>query len=480
MASGAKSLDKVDAILMLALTSLTLALYTAFLTRSPLIYGWDGPYYLVQVRHIARTGFLKHGDPPLAFYYFYAISVLIGDITLGVKLGTAIMVALMAIPTYCLVKMEVGRRPEAVLGSMALAINPQLLRLSSEWLKNLVGSTFMLFSVFFFVRGVRHNRKGDLIASSIFLVASGLTHILALCTSLLFLILFVALTAICHRERAAEALEAFILVSLAPATIILVGLPLFPMYFSDFLKVKAFLTDLLWPSATSSYYMPLLAEQWMAYTVLGLSVIGFFTSIKHITFCEREKAILTMTFSLIGIFISAPITPPVWYQRLSLMGFLPTSFLVPMIAHEVRVLSDIAPILPRRVRHELTFSLAAFYLMLPMLALSRLNAMFIGPSLSDVELSDLVSMASIVPERSVVIAPNQALGYWAEYIFDCDFAKKLSPDLFTRYKHVLLLVMPGEKPLLPMRLLCTGQVLALYELMPLPSTDWWSSRPPSC
>ena len=46
------------------------------LTRYPLIYGVDGPYYLIQVRGLLEEGRLLYGDPPLAFILFALTSTL--------------------------------------------------------------------------------------------------------------------------------------------------------------------------------------------------------------------------------------------------------------------------------------------------------------------------------------------------------------------------------------------------------------------
>ena len=460
-------LDKVDLALLLALVGSTLAFYLAFLTRSPLIYGWDGPYYLVQLRHIARTGWLKYGDPPLAFYYFFAISALVGDFTLGIKLGTAMMAALMVVPAYCLVRQELGRRAEAVLAGATLALSPHLLRLSCDLLKNLVGSTFLMFSAFFFARGLRRDDGRDLLASSAFLLLASITHILAFCMNVAFLLLYTAFTAICNRQKAADALEGLAIVLSAPLALVLICFPLLPTYFSDLLKIGAFFRDLL--RSTGPSYIPFFLEQLLAYATLTICVSGFFPAVKHLRYGESSKAALTLTLSTLGTFISAPIAPPDWYWRLSLMGFFPICVLLPIIAHEARLLSDIAPILPREIRHELTTAVTATGFLVPLLLFTHFNFNLLGPSLDEPMLSDLMAMVDSVPKGSVVVAPNQAVGYWAEYLFDCDWARELEPDLFSRYDHVLVIAGPDfKKPSLPMRLLCVGEVLLLYELIPPP------------
>jgi len=67
------------------------AFYLEILTRHPLMYGIDGPYYLVQVRSLLETGRLEYGDPPLPFVLFAIFSIIFGgDLALGIKVCVAI------------------------------------------------------------------------------------------------------------------------------------------------------------------------------------------------------------------------------------------------------------------------------------------------------------------------------------------------------------------------------------------------------
>ncbi|HDI01533.1 MAG TPA: hypothetical protein ENF78_03815, partial [Candidatus Bathyarchaeota archaeon] len=179
MEGGQGALDKMDIALMAVAATSALVFYVLFLFRHPLPYGIDGPYYLTQVRAIERTGWLKYGDPPLAFYYFYALSVVLGDRILAVKLGTALAAASTVLPSYCLLKLELRGRWPALLGSLALAFSPHVIRLSWDFLKNLLGSVFFLASLYFYARSLRLNSSLSLAASSAFLLLASLTHSLA-------------------------------------------------------------------------------------------------------------------------------------------------------------------------------------------------------------------------------------------------------------------------------------------------------------
>jgi len=92
------------------------------------------------------------------------------------------------------------------------------------------------------------------------------------------------------------------------------------------------------------------------------------------------------------------------------------------------------------------------------------------PSIGREEYMDLLAMSELVEPGSVVVTPDLALGYWAEYVLDCDLAKWFSLELFERYEHVLLLLRKRGARFVyvgPVRLVYEGRALVLFELPPL-------------
>jgi len=193
--------------------------------REPLVYGIDGPYYLIQVRAIERTGRLKYGDPPLAFYVFYALSVLLGgNRTLGVKLGTALSATLLVPPAYCLLRFEFRRREAPAVGTLAMAFSPHLLRLSCDFLKNLMGTTLLMASLCFFALSARERSVKLALTSSVFLSLSGLTHSLAFAVALGLTVLYGTVKALVEREKRAELMRLLALALFPPVALALAGL----------------------------------------------------------------------------------------------------------------------------------------------------------------------------------------------------------------------------------------------------------------
>ena len=77
------------------------AFYLEILTRHPLMYGIDGPYYLVQVRSLLEAGRLEYGDPPLSFVLFAIFSTIFGGaLAFSIRVCVAIFGALSSVATY--------------------------------------------------------------------------------------------------------------------------------------------------------------------------------------------------------------------------------------------------------------------------------------------------------------------------------------------------------------------------------------------
>ena len=79
----------VEIILVLLVYFLGFGFYLWFYFRVQLMPMIDGPYYLIQVQSLLKTGTLVYGDPPLTFYLLTVTTLIYGDIMVGVKVGVA-------------------------------------------------------------------------------------------------------------------------------------------------------------------------------------------------------------------------------------------------------------------------------------------------------------------------------------------------------------------------------------------------------
>ena len=449
-------MDRLDLALVLAIGSPTLAFYLWFLMREPLVYGIDGPYYLIQVRAIERTGGLKYGDPPLAFYVFYALSILLdGNRTLGVKLGTALSAALLVSLAYCLLRLEFRRREAPAVGALAMAFSPHLLRLSCDFLKNLMGSTFLMASLCLLALSAREGSVKLALASSAFLLLSGLTHSLAFAVALGLTVLYGMVKALVEREKRAELVRLLALALFPPIALALAGLALFPQFFSDLLKGEVFLEE-LFSSEVSQLPLPphmLNVAFSLGLLCFGLSWSGLLLGVKG-CLSKRPWGSLVLATALAGLILTFPAIPPKWAWRFALMGFIPVAMAVAALVHQVG-------------SEKAIYMALALALLTPLLAQTAVGATTWGPSISPAEHADLVAMSDLVPPRSVVICHEMPIRYWAEYVLDCDVVKNPSLELFKRYEHVFLLVRADRGlPSGPWRLAYRGEELLLLEWPP--------------
>lgn len=106
------------------------------LTSGELLPGVDGAYYWVQVRSLFEDFTLAFDDVPLVFWVQALISVLVGDIELGVRISDAVLPALSAIPIYLILRTAKSIWVPA-LGILAVLLHPtQLYFFTGDFIKN--------------------------------------------------------------------------------------------------------------------------------------------------------------------------------------------------------------------------------------------------------------------------------------------------------------------------------------------------------
>jgi len=207
----------------------------------------DGPYYLIQVRSLLTTGGLVYGDPPLTFYLLSLFSVLLGDITLGVKVGAAFFSVLSTVPAYFLMK-RVGKSVLAGLIAMLLVVfSAQYIRILTDFMKNAVGVCW-LFAFIYYLHDLAFTgiRKSSLALATFFLVLTGLTHILDFGVALLFLVFYAVMVLIFDVNRW-SLLKAVSVIALVISAFVFVASTFFSFLFSDFSKILSFIQNLTGP-----------------------------------------------------------------------------------------------------------------------------------------------------------------------------------------------------------------------------------------
>lgn len=124
------------AIALAALAALIGITAKLSLTNGELLPGVDGAYYWVQVRSIFEDFTLAFDDVPLVFWLQALISMLVGDIELGVRISDALLPALSAIPIYLILRSAKSVWVPA-LGILAVLLHPtQLYFFTGDFIKN--------------------------------------------------------------------------------------------------------------------------------------------------------------------------------------------------------------------------------------------------------------------------------------------------------------------------------------------------------
>jgi hypothetical protein len=428
--------------------------YLWILTRHPLIYGIDGPYYLIQVESLLETGRLAYGDPPLTFFLFAFLTVLFGgDVTLGVRVGAALFSAVSAVPLYFLVK-RVARMEVAGYAAMLISIfSAPHIRMMNDLLKNAVGACFLLFFVYYLhelVFGSQSRR--NLLLASLFLVLTGMTHILDFGVALLFLCLYLIAAVLLdvNRKSAFKNLGSMILLVCIFAT---AALTAFPSLFTDFFKGVSFLQDLFAALGETAHPIMFLFDPRGGALIIPIIAIGFLLTIYEWKASNKEAALALLVVSFIGFGLSLPLIPPEWLWRFLLMEFIPIAFILGYSVSKME----------RRVPVTIFLLVAVFPTVIQGVEASRR----MGPIINEKGYTELKTMNNVLPANSVVVVDPRFM-YWAEYILECNTAKRPSPSLWQSYAHVLGLFSKAKRPpFLRGKVLFDGEFFILVELQGL-------------
>lgn len=439
----------------------------------------DGPYYLIQVRSLLTTGGLTYGDPPLTFYLLSFFSLVLGGITLGVKVGVSLFCALSTIPAYFVMK-RVGKSALAGLIAMLLVIfSAPYIRMLTDFMKNAIGICWLLTFIYY-LHDLAFSgfKKSSLALATFFLVLSGLTHILVFGVALLFLALYTVTVLVFNVNRRAF-LKALSVIALVTIIFVFVASSFFSSLFTDFSKGFSFVSDLIAiqgepvQTPVASPPRPGLRPPppRVDMDVFSLSVIGGWGVILLILsfgaiLClyvwkrgEKEALLLLTATAIIGSVICFPLIPNEWLGRFMLMFVVPTAIILSYGISKIWYLNN-----------KNSKFIALFLLLICLLffvAQSAMTLSRIHPTINDAGYFDLTNMKDQIPPNSIIVAPRQhGLGYWVQYIEDVEVIgmEELSPDLWHSYSHVLGVFFKREVPPVPFKTIFVGNVYILGEL----------------
>lgn len=443
-------IDRREPLFVALLFGIVALAYVLILFRFPLMYGIDGPYYLIQVKAILETGTMNYVDPPLCFYLFAALTLLLGDPTSAIKIGTVLFCALTVLPSYLIGKRLTSSVQAAIASAVVCSLSPGLIALSGEFVKNAVGSFFLLSFIYLCLRILKGDESMVVrLAAVTTLALTALTHILDLGLALLFLILM-SMGSFALRANVRKFLSFS-----APliASSILLGAAAYLVssgYMVDLEKGLAFLQDFFASLEDYDELNPMveLGQGLPAY----LSIVG---GLVASALLWRRRKVLEVVFvgssTLVLALLNFPTIPSQWAWRFALMSFVP-------------MCSVVAAIIGLIDSNDVQWGVTILFIPLCLLALTLPAAARQRPVISLDEYRDLTEISKYVPSHSRVVTKVGGR-YWVEYLLESQLFRPVPgepPDAPVYF------ISDGGSPSPPAgaMLLYRGDALSLYVTLP--------------
>lgn len=428
-----RSVIRTEHLYLILIVVFGFALHLYILTRYALAYGMDGPYYLVQVRNVLETGALKYDDPPLAIYILALFTLLLGgNMTLGIKVGTAFFSALSAAPLYFWVKGVSGSRLAGYVAAIVSILSSQHILLMNNYLKMVIGSFFLLCFLHYLHRML--TEKGDtltLFLAVLSLVSVGATHAVVFFVAFLFLILYAIVFRV-SRPRPRETIRSIEILLLTAFTIMLILPLILPPFFKDYYHgidlvlspFYRFRPPVLFSAGVVSHFI----LDYMSGAIVLAAIISGIMLLGHELRAKRRKAVLALipvTFVGILLLLVASLIPIEWVWRFLYMEFITVAFIIGY---------GFSKIQGRRML--LTIAILLCFSLIILQAVEASKVMM--PTISEADYAEIEEMKRYIPPKSIVFA-NPLYMYWIEYITRADTTFMFSPELW-RYEHIFILV----------------------------------------
>ncbi|RLG07772.1 MAG: hypothetical protein DRN59_00570 [Thaumarchaeota archaeon] len=391
----------------------------AVYTRYPILYGIDGPYYIIQLEHLASKGVIKYPDPPLTYYLLLPFYLLSSDKNLGLKIAVAFYGGLTSLLLY--LSFRRFSDLSGLAASLTFTISPYTLRLANDFLKNYVSLIFVAIFIYTILNEEKPSRA--LIFSSLAAVAVALSHVLTYGVfALLALLIFIASVLIRDNSlkvmrygAAGAAGTSFLLLAIA-----LTVAPSIVGY--DTAKLLSFLEN---PFKEGS--ADLMRANFIASLTIGVGgfIYGFF---------KRSKlSPLIIGSSILLILLNTPMLESSWLFRFSLM----TSILIPPIA--AVIVGEAGP----KARFTTLLLIIGLMIMVTLPVIHVLR-----PSISMGEYSELQEISKHVPPGSSILIPSIRLRYWVEAIYDDQYTFITKPQKpLAQIQNTYLIAEKGRTPI---------------------------------
>lgn len=418
----------------------------------PLSYGMDGPFYDIQIRSVATTGFPSSGDPPLVYYLFYLFSVPLGSM-MGIKVAMALIGSSLVFPAFLVAKSLVPPQQEVrgdvvgLLSAFLMVFNVYYLRMIEDFVQNLFGIVFVLWFVYVFSYWLANPHNSQKTA------ATGLVGLAAILTHLYAAALVVTLATLgvvfylLRRWRIEGSVGKRDLVVVAGGlvgglVVVMLLVLLIPPLAQNFSKVLGFITD-FWndnpaniTDDTNTFVVFITAPFVFGFLTLTRNIIES-TEVSLVGDCkekELQRLFMSITVAFLAVIIfllGSPIFEGSWRMRFILLAFVPISLVSPLA---LLVVEDvIANVLEKRKHLQLaTHSIAALMVLATLVsALTFVPTM--GPTITEEQYDELVRINEVVfgeqhlVSNEVFVAAAFGMNYWIQLVFD---QEAISPAQF--------------------------------------------------
>jgi hypothetical protein len=448
---------KREHLIVLSVFVIGLIFYLWVQTLYPLVYGIDGPYYLIQVRSLLETGHLVYGDNPLPFMFFTFFTIIFGDATLGIKFGASLFGALSSVPVYFWVKKITHSQLSGVVAMLVCIFSELHLRLLNDLLKNAVGAFFLLCFAYYLHSSMAESAsKKNLFLAAASMILTAASHVLDFGVALLLMIVYstMALLAGVDRRRIAKN------VGILTLTVLILGIAaisVFPSVWGNLYKGISFFQELI-GGVESGTSMQFLFDPVSVVFIAAILGVGCALSFYEFRSQRKEALLAVSSITITGTLLSLPFIPVEWLWRFLLMDFIPISFILGYSVSKIQTIHE--------NRRKTAFSVLLFLCLSLLILQAFQSTRVMGPSVQKTEYDELKSLEAIIPSKTVVIG-DLRYGYWLQYITRCGISSGQSADLWQHYEHVVFLVdksSPIRPPAPPnSTIIYRGDRFVLYE-----------------
>lgn len=172
--------NKTISLLFLAVIAIA---YSSFgLLKTKYCLGWDSYFYIDQIKSWVETGNLHSSRINIFYPFLIGINYLVSDYILAYKIASILTFSLFNIGVYVLLS-GISDRKSSLLVTLICISNPFLIFFASQYTKNLLGITFLIFALHLLL-------TKRLYISILLFGLLFFTHKLAFVLGLLFLLLY--------------------------------------------------------------------------------------------------------------------------------------------------------------------------------------------------------------------------------------------------------------------------------------------------